>query len=155
MDQGVLKVMGKGQKERIVPIGNSAQRSLQKYLFRYRQEPAHAGIDNIFLSTSGTPLTENSVKLMFTRMARRSGVIRLHAHLCRHTFAVNYLLNGGDILSLQQILGHTTLEMVRHYLHFTSSQVAAQHHKYSPMDKLHSGEGRVSDKVLPSASSAQ
>jgi len=52
-----------------------------------------------------------------------SGVRRLHAHLCRHAFAINYLINGGDIFSLQEILGHTTLEMVRHYLHFTTSQV--------------------------------
>jgi len=56
--------------------------------------------------------------------------------LCRHTFAINYLLNGGDIFSLKEILGHTTLEMVNHYLHFTSAQIVVQHHKYSPMDKL-------------------
>ena len=136
MDQGVLKVMGKGQKERIVPIGNSAQRSLQKYLFRYRQEPAHAGIDNVFLSTSGTPLTENSVKLMFTRMARRSGVIRLHAHLCRHTFATRFLINGGDVFSLQQILGHSTLEVVRHYVNLASSHITMQHRRFSPLDRL-------------------
>ncbi|MFC2072688.1 tyrosine-type recombinase/integrase [Chloroflexota bacterium] len=62
----------------------------------------------------------------------------MHAHLCRHTFAINYLINGGDIFSLKEILGHSSLEMVNHYLHFTSSQIMAQHHKYSPMDKLHS-----------------
>lgn len=61
---------------------------------------------------------------------------RHHHHLCRHTFAINYLLNGGDIFSLREILGHTTLEMVNHYLHFTSSQITAQHQKYSPMDKF-------------------
>jgi len=63
-------------------------------------------------------------------------VKRLHAHLCRHTFAINYLLNGGDIFSLREILGHTTLDMVNHYLHFTNSQITDQHRKYSPMDKL-------------------
>ncbi len=46
--------------------------------------------------------------------------------------------DGGDIFSLKEILGHTTLDMVSHYLHFTSSQITAQHHKYSPMDKLQS-----------------
>ena len=65
------------------------------------------------------------------------GVERLHAHLCRHAFVINYLLNGGDIFSLREILGHTTLEMVNHYLHFTSSQITDQHHKkHSPMDRL-------------------
>jgi site-specific recombinase XerD len=67
---------------------------------------------------------------------RRSGRPRLHAHLCRHTFATSYLVNGGDIFSLKAILGHTTLEMVNHYLHFTSAQIAVQHHKFSPMDRL-------------------
>jgi site-specific recombinase XerD len=136
LDQGVLKVMGKGQKERIVPIGNNVQRSLQRYLFRYRPEPAHMGIDSVFLSTSGTPLTENSLKLMFARLSRRSGVSRLHAHLCRHTFATRFLINGGDVFTLQQILGHSTLEMVRHYVNLASSHITIQHRRFSPLDRL-------------------
>jgi len=138
MDEGYLKVMGKGKKERIVPIGNNAQRALQCYLFRFRPKPINPVIDNVFLSTSSQPLTENSMKLTFSRLAKSSGVVRLHAHLCRHTFAINYLLNGADIFSLREIVGHTTLDMVSHYLHFTSSQITAQHHKYSPMDRLQS-----------------
>ncbi len=143
MDEGYLKVMGKGKKERIVPIGNNAQKALQRYLFRFRPKPINPIINNVFLSRSSNPLTENSMKLMFTRLAKRSGVCRLHAHLCRHTFAINYLLNGGDIFSLREILGHSTLEMVNHYLHFTSSQITAQHHKYSPMDRMQEKEGKV------------
>ena len=81
---------------------------------------------------------KTEMKLMFTRLAERSGVYRLHTHLRRHTFATRFLINGGDVFSLQQILGHSTLEMVNHYLHFTSSQITAQHHKYSPMDKMQS-----------------
>jgi site-specific recombinase XerD len=81
-------------------------------------------------------MTANAIKLMFSRLAKKSGVGRLHAHLCRHTFAVNYLLNGGDIFTLKEILGHTTLEMVNHYLHFTKAQISDQHRKYSPMDKM-------------------
>ena len=82
MDEGFLKVTGKGKKERIVPIGSNAQRTLQRYLFRYRSNPALPRIDNVFLSIHGDPLTENSIKLMFARLAQRSGVQRLHAHLC-------------------------------------------------------------------------
>jgi len=141
MDEGYLKVMGKGGKERIVPIGNNAQRALQRYLFRFRPKLANPVTDSVFLSASGKALTENSMKLMFTRLSKRSGVYRLHAHLCRHTFATRFLINGGDVFSLQQILGHSTLEMVRHYLHFTSSQITTQHHKYSPMDRLQNIEG--------------
>jgi len=136
LDQGVLKVMGKGEKERIVPIGNNAQRALQRYLFRYRPKPAHAGIDNVFLSLSGAALSENSMKLVFTRLARRSGVNRLHAHLCRHTFATRFLINGGDVFTLQQMLGHSTLEMVRHYVNLASSHITMQHRRFSPLDRF-------------------
>jgi site-specific recombinase XerD len=102
---------------------------------------ATADCDKLFLSSTGRPITANTIKLVFSRLAKSSGVKRLHCHLCRHTFAINYLLNGGDIFSLREILGHTTLEMVNHYLHFTGSQLTAQHHKYSPMDKLQKEQG--------------
>jgi site-specific recombinase XerD len=136
IDEGLMKVMGKGKKERMVPIGNKAQKALQSYLFRYRPKPAHSDLENAFLSVFGTPITENSVELMFTRLARRSGIKRLHAHLCRHTFATMFLLNGGDVFTLQQILGHSTLEMVRNYVTLASNHIAMQHHKYSPLDRL-------------------
>ena len=136
LDEGFLKVIGKGNKERIVPIGTNAQRALQRYLFRYKPEPACMGIDNVFLSTNRRPLTENGIKLMFVRLAKRSGVNRLHAHLCRHTFATKFLINGGDVFTLQQILGHSTLEMVRHYVNLASNHVAIQHQRFSPMDRL-------------------
>jgi len=136
MDEGYLKVLGKGKKERIVPIGNNAQKVLQRYLFRFRPKPNNPVIDNVFLSHNSNSLTENSMKLMFTRLAKRSGVYRLHAHLCRHTFATRFLINGGDVFSLQQILGHSTLEMVRHYVNLASSHIAIQHQKYSPLDRL-------------------
>jgi integrase/recombinase XerC/integrase/recombinase XerD len=119
MNEGFIKVKGKGNRERMVPIGSSGQRILQRYLFRYRSKPANATVDNVFLTSKGFPLSENSVKLTFARLAKRSGVSRLHAHLCRHTFATRFLINGGDVFTLQQILGHSTLEMV-----------------YSPLDRL-------------------
>ncbi|MFC1968056.1 tyrosine-type recombinase/integrase [Chloroflexota bacterium] len=136
MDEGYLKVMGKGKKERIVPIGNNAQRALQRYLFRFRPKPTNPVTDNVFLSASSKALTENSMKLMFARLSKRSGVYRLHAHLCRHTFATRFLINGGDVFTLQQILGHSTLEMVRNYVNLASSHIAIQHQKFSPLDRL-------------------
>ncbi len=117
-------------------LGNNAQRALQRYLFRFRPKPINPVTNNVFLSTRSQPLTENSMKLMFTRLAKRSGVCRLHAHLCRHTFATRFLINGGDVFSLQQILGHSTLEMVRHYVNLASSHIAIQHQKFSPLDRL-------------------
>ena len=136
MDEGYLKVLGKGKKERIVPIGNNAQKALQRYLFRFRPKPINPIINNVFLSHSSSPLTENSMKLVFSRLAKRSGVQRLHAHLCRHTFATRFLINGGDVFSLQQILGHSTLTMVSHYVNLASSHITIQHQKFSPLDRL-------------------
>ncbi len=148
---GYVKVMGKGLKERIVPIGDFVKTILWNYIERIRPEPAIIGCDKLFLSSDGHPITANTIKLVFSRLAKKSGVKRLHCHLCRHTFAINYLLNGGDIFSLREILGHTTLEMVNHYLHFTRSQITAQHHKYSPMDRLQK-EQKVSKGRNPNVS---
>ena len=136
LDEGIIKVLGKGKKERFVPIGSNCQRVLQRYLFRYRIRQNGSQNDYVFLSTGGKPLTENSLKLMFARLGRRSGVKRLHAHLCRHTFATKFLINGGDVFTLQQILGHSTLEMVRHYVNLASNHVALQHRRFSPLDRL-------------------
>jgi integrase/recombinase XerC/integrase/recombinase XerD len=136
LDEGIIKVLGKGKKERFVPIGSNSQKVLQRYLFRYRPRQHDSQNEHVFLSIGGKPLTENSLKLMFSRLARRSGVKRLHAHLCRHTFATKFLINGGDVFTLQQILGHSTLEMVRHYVNLASNQVALQHRRYSPLDRL-------------------
>ncbi|MFC1892558.1 tyrosine-type recombinase/integrase [Chloroflexota bacterium] len=66
----------------------------------------------------------------------KSGVTRLHAHLCRHTFATRFLINGGDVFTLQQILGHSTLEMVRHYVNLAANHIAMQHQRFSPLDRL-------------------
>lgn len=139
MKRGFIKVIGKGNKERIVPIGEFVRMTLWNYVINVRPDPTNSTCDNLFLSRHGKAITTNTIKLMFTKLAKSSGVKRLHAHLCRHTFAINYLLNGGDIFSLREILGHTSLEMVSHYVHFTSSQITDQHHRYSPMDRLQRG----------------
>jgi len=136
LKDGYIKVMGKGAKERIVPIGKYVQMTLWHYIDRVRPKPSDPECDSLFISRDRKSITVNTIKLMFSRLAKSSGIKRLHAHLCRHTFAINYLLNGGDIFSLRAILGHTTFDMVNHYLHFTSSQITAQHHKFSPMDKF-------------------
>lgn len=143
LKDGYIKIMGKGDKERIVPIGKFVQMELLHYIEKVRPQPYGRDYDKLFLSRGGKPITVNTVKLVFSRLAKSSGVNRLHAHLCRHTFAINYLLNGGDIFSLREILGHTTLEMVNDYLHFTSSQITSQHRKYSPMDRMQEKEGEV------------
>ena len=134
LEDGYVKVMGKGQKDRIVPFGNSAQKSLMKYIFHFRPEPLVT--DTVFLNLDGRPMTDTGLKLIYRRLALNSGVSRMHPHLLRHTFAVNYLMNGGDVFTLQQILGHTTLEMVRRYVNIASAHVMIQHKQFSPVDRM-------------------
>jgi len=136
LDKSCLKILGKGNKERLVPIGDYCRMMITDYIENGRPKPTNRDVDNLFLSDDGGPLSSNAIKLLFSRIKKLSGVTRLHPHLLRHTFATNYLLNGGDVFTLKAILGHSSLEMVNHYLHFTSAQLAIQHHKFSPMDKL-------------------
>jgi len=98
--------------------------TLWSYVDKVRPKRTIAEHDNLFLSWTGKPITVNTVKLVFSRLVKGSGVERLHAHLCRHTFATRFLVNGGDVFTQQQILGHSTLEMVRHYVNLASNQVA-------------------------------
>ena len=135
LDAGWLKVLGKGGKERIVPFGTATQRALWRYQHHYRPEPLGPDV-YFFLTLDGRPLGRSALTQAIKRAAMRSGVTRLHPHLCRHTFATRYLINGGDVFSLQQILGHSTLEMVRRYVNLASAHVAVQHRKFSPMDRI-------------------
>ena len=134
MEQGLLKVMGKGAKERIVPMGVQSRRAMQRYIFQHRFKPIKPDETHVFISSYGLPVTVNSIKLAFSRISIRANIPRLHAHLCRHTFATRYVSNGGNIFSLQLILGHSSLEMVRRYVSLSNANIALQHQRFSPLD---------------------
>jgi len=136
LEEGYLKVMGKGRKERIVPIGSTTRRVLMRYLYHYRPEGPASRLETFFLNVEGDRISREAVRLIIKRIGRKSKLNRLHPHLLRHTFAVRYLMNGGDVFSLQQILGHTTLEMVRRYVNLANSQIIVKHREYSPVDLL-------------------
>ena len=151
IDEGYLKVLGKGNKERIVPLGAISQKLLWRYTIHFRPEPLSDATDNLFLTLEGDPLTPNAIKLLLKRWGKKAGVPRLHAHLCRHTFATNFLVNTcGDVFRLQQILGHTNLAMTNRYVHFASSQALMTGKTQSPIDKMgiKSLRGRKIDQVL-------
>ena len=139
---GTLLVMGKGGRQRVVPIDAHTQRTLVQYKRRERPTPAHPSINEFFLTRRGEPMTPVTLKLLFDRLRRRSGLSRLHPHLLRHTFATHYLENGGDLFSLQLILGHSSLEMVRRYSHMATGQVMARHRLYSPVAAMKLWSGR-------------
>lgn len=137
IEEGYLKVIGKGNKERMVPIGSTAQKTLWRYVLHFRPEPLGESNNYLFLTLDGKRLQSNAVKLLLKRWGGRAGVPRLHAHLCRHTYATNFLNHKcGDVFRLQQILGHTTLEMVRRYVHYASAQDIMQNRVSSPLDRI-------------------
>jgi site-specific recombinase XerD len=135
-ERGVFKVLGKGSKERFVPMGATAKQVMLRYVQVFRPKPARPDADNLFLSVDGYALTVNAITQIMKRLAKNSGIKRLHAHLLRHTCGVQYLMVGGDTKSLQMFLGHASPFMTHHYEQFTDEQVMAQHRKYSPIDSL-------------------
>lgn len=128
-----LKVMGKGQKERIVPFGDRTARAIQRYL---NLRPQAFSSEKIFLNQDGEPLTENALKLVFRRLAKKADIPRLHVHLLRHTMATNFLLNGGNPIKLQRILGHETIEMTRKYIDMAAIQISVTESRQSPVDNM-------------------
>ena len=136
VNAGTIKVVGKGNKERIVPMGATTKKALLRYMVTWRPEPVFDDIDQVILSVDGTPLTYCALGHMIKRVGEKAGVPRLHAHLFRHTFAVRYLMNGGDVMTLRLILGHATLDVTQMYMHLAESHIKIQHHKFSPVDRL-------------------
>ena len=122
----------------MVPIGSLVQRSLWKYLNCHRPKPLTETVTRLFLNDNGLPLTKNGIQQMLRRAGRRAGIqgVRCSPHTLRHSFAKHYLLNGGDIYSLQKILGHSSLASVRIYLNLFAADIKKQHQRFSPVDNL-------------------
>lgn len=133
LEDGELKVIGKGDKERTVPVGLRAVRALRRYRDHFRPAMETAAF---FLTYDGQPLTVVAVQKMMVRVKREAGIPRLHVHLLRHTFAIHYLMAGGDAFSLQRILGHSSLDVTRMYVNMASPQLKEKHRLYSPMDNM-------------------
>jgi len=139
LEAGQIRIrVAKGGRERMVPLGSVVRRVLWKYIHQHRPRPLTTSVDRLFLNDRGLPLTRNGVQQMVRRQAGRAGItgVRPSPHTCRHTFAKNYLLNGGDIFSLQRILGHSSLASVRIYLNLFATDIKKQHQRYSPVDAL-------------------
>jgi integrase/recombinase XerD len=136
LDEKILTVKGKGGKGRIVPFGDRSLIGLVKYLNKRIRLFGQEGV--LFLTKFGNPLTLRMTNKIIERIGCKAKVanVRLSAHTFRHTFAQNWLMNGGDIFSLQKILGHRTLDMVRKYVNITFRDIQSQHSKFSPGDIL-------------------
>lgn len=125
---------GKGQKQRIVHMGNRCQKSVWHWVALFRETRT----DRLFVSREGEPLEARGIQILFKRLCERACVAGGRGcHRMRHTFAIEFLRAGGDLMSLQYLLGHSSLEMVKRYLSSLNAEDAARaHQNYSPADNL-------------------
>jgi site-specific recombinase XerD len=125
-----IKVMGKGDKERIIKISPETSKAIWRYLLERRgAEPT----EPLFLSRKGGSLTTAGLLRLVKRLGERAGVSNAYPHRFRHTFAVNFLRNGGNTFELQHLLGHSSLEMVRRYVNIAQVDIENAHRRASPV----------------------
>lgn len=135
-----LKVYGKGNKERFIPISPVLHRTLNQYLRKRNEFIKENNLTDsgaLFISTkTGDRLSIGGINNIFSRLkeSKKKWATRVSAHTWRHTFAKFYLLNGGNIFALQQILGHEDISTTRIYLDFNTSEVIEQNNKFNPLE---------------------
>jgi len=138
LEDGILKVWGKGGKERQVPFGREVQKLLWRYLSLCRPEPNSRFVDTVFLTMDGKPLNKDNFGAIMRGLGQKAGLqgVRCSPHSMRHTAAISFLRNGGDAFSLQRLLGHSSLEMTRNYCNIADVDLTKAHRRASPVDHL-------------------
>jgi integrase/recombinase XerD len=133
---GHLVVRGKGNKERIVAMSAPSEKAMLRYL-RARAGTGFEGVA-LFPSRHGQRISKRTVAQHLKRYAEAAGIqgISLSPHRLRYTMATHFLRNGGSIVSLQQVLGHTTLAMARHYAQMVDQDAFEETRAYSPVARL-------------------
>lgn len=129
LTHGSLRVIGKGSKERHVPIAPMACEALRDYLEQSRGESPHAAL---FLNHRGKKLTRQGFWKRLNVLALRAGLDHISPHVLRHTFATHLLENGMGLRSLQQLLGHSDVSTTQIYTHLTPQHLKSVHKKYHP-----------------------
>ncbi|MCG3181540.1 MAG: Tyrosine recombinase XerD [Phycisphaerae bacterium] len=135
---GYLRCLGKGSKERVVPVGRPAIAAAQEYLEQLRPKLAELAApgqpsDVLFLSTRGRPLDRTAVWRIVKRAARNSGLSgRISPHTLRHCFATHLLAGGADLRAVQEMLGHVDVATTQIYTHVDSDRLKSIHRKFHP-----------------------
>ena len=134
LDAGFLNVIGKGNKERVVPVGQKAVEALNRYIAAARptlvtpRSPA-----SVFLTKRGTPFAAVTLWLRIKRRARRAGVTRnVTPHMLRHSFATHLLEHGADLRVIQELLGHASISTTEVYTHVTGNRMREIHRRFHP-----------------------
>lgn len=133
-DDCVVRIYGKGSKERIVPIGHHALQAVNRYLKNVR--PLHkksAETATLFLSYRGKPLDRERIWMIIRSAAKQAGITKMiHPHTFRHSFATHLLENGADLRMIQEMLGHADISTTQIYTHVDSRQLLSIHKKFHP-----------------------
>ena len=133
-DNLILKVFGKGQKERLVPFSPE----LRKRLYRFERLKEQKGIRSpfVFAGSRATRWEKRNSATSLYLMEQKLGLPVFGWHRLRHTFATNYLRQGGDIVRLSMVLGHTQITTTQRYLHLLTEDLSASHQKVSILNRL-------------------
>jgi integrase/recombinase XerC len=130
LDLGIVKVMGKGRKERIVPVGSKAVEALKAYL---EKRGVLSGEEPLFVNSRGGRLTARSVGRLIKKYTKRSGIFRkISPHTLRHSFATHLLDAGADIREIQEMLGHASLSTTQRYIHLSPGKLMEVYDKAHP-----------------------
>ena len=135
LDAGVVRVMGKGSKERLVPLGEEAVAWIERYLREARPGLAAASKDDhVFVTARGAPMTRQAFWALTKRHAARAGIAReaLSPHVLRHAFATHLLNHGADLRIVQLLLGHADITTTTIYTHVARERLKALHAKHHP-----------------------
>jgi integrase/recombinase XerD len=145
LDDRVVRVIGKGNKERLVPIGRHAADALLRYLARGRPFLDRRHRPELFLNARGGGLTRAGAFLILRRLAAGAGLEpeRVHPHLLRHSFATHLLAGGADLRSVQEMLGHADLSTTELYTHVSDQRRRALYFQAHP----HARRGRTKTGV--------
>ena len=135
-DGELLRILGKGSKERIVPIGSAAGRALSAYLGGSRESFAKGDLSegHIFLTRLGRPFTRQGVFKIVRARAAAVGIAadRISPHVLRHCFASHMLSHGADIRAIQELLGHADIGTTQIYTHVDTARFGDIHRRYHP-----------------------
>ncbi len=134
LDIGYLRCLGKGKKERVIPIGKVAIAATVEYLAKLRPRLAKPfGGDSLLLSRTGRPMSRIEVWRLVKKYASRAGMPRnLSAHTLRHCFATHLLAGGADLRSVQEMLGHVDIATTQIYTHVDQERLREIHRKFHP-----------------------
>lgn len=134
MDMGFVKCLGKGQKERIIPVGSKAKEALQKYMEKARLKFLKKGASNaLFLTRLGKPMSRQTFWMIIKHYVKDARIKkRVTPHTLRHSFATHLLQNGADLRIVQELLGHTNISTTQIYTHINKERLKQIHQKFHP-----------------------